>query len=213
MEGVGTKVHETVQGCYFVNDLMNKAIFLDRDGTLIEEVGYLKRIEDIRIFPNTKSALEKFKSLGFLNIVVTNQSGIARGYLTPEVLDSIHLEIRKELRKDSVDLIDDLFYSPYHREGVIREFSIDSEDRKPGTGMISKAESKHNIAIEESFFIGDSFTDMKCAENAGMKRILLKTGYGINDYRKCIDEKINIDYYAGDLFDASLYIESILKNK
>ncbi len=188
---------------------MQKAIFLDRDGTINEEVNYLRKISDIKFFPDTPEALQKFKDLGFINIIITNQSGIARGYLSESDLKKIHKKFRSLLVSDldGGELINDIFYSPHHVSGIIEEYKTDSDDRKPNTGMIRKAQEKYDINLKESFFIGDSFTDMKCAENAGLKKILVKTGYGINDYQKCKDENIDIDYYAEDLLDASGFVE------
>ncbi|HMS63656.1 MAG TPA: HAD family hydrolase [Ignavibacteria bacterium] len=182
---------------------MNKAIFLDRDGTINEEVNYLINTEDIRIIPNTVNALRNFKNSGYLNIVITNQSGIARGFLTEEDLDKIHTCIRKILRENGNELIDDIFYSPYLSDGIIEKYKKESPDRKPGTGLILKAAAKFNIDLQESYFIGDSYTDMKCAENAGLRRVLVKTGYGEDTYKKCKEEKIFIDYIAENLFEAS----------
>jgi len=190
---------------------MNKAIFLDRDGTINEEVNYLKRTEDINILPNTAEALQKFKDLGFLNIIITNQSGIARGFLNEDELNAIHDEFKKIINTETRVLIDDIFYSPYHTDGIIKKYTIESEDRKPGTGMILKARSKHNIDLGQSFFIGDSYADMKAAENAGIKKILVRTGYGKNAYDKCAEERIILDYFADDLLDASGFVESFIK--
>ena len=188
---------------------MNKAIFLDRDGTINEEISYLKSPEEIKIFPNTLQALRKFKDLGFLNIIITNQSGIARGYFTEQDLQKIHVRLNELLKDNQDNLIDGIFYSPFHKEGIIEKYKRDSEDRKPETGMIRKAKQKHDIDLNESYFIGDSFTDMLCAKNAGLKKILVKTGYGENDLEKCSKENIEIDYYAKDLFDASEYINDV----
>jgi len=188
---------------------MNKAIFLDRDGTINTEESYLTRAKDINIFPNTLKSLQIFKGLGFLNIIVTNQSGIARGFLTENDLNNIHKEFRKLLREGNKELIDDIFYSPYHVNGIVELYKLDHKDRKPGTGMINKAKLKHDINLLESFFIGDSLTDMQCAENAGLRRILVKTGYGKSDFEKCKKENIKLDYFAEDLYDASLYISEI----
>lgn len=185
---------------------MSKAIFLDRDGTIIEEVNYLKRPEDIRVFPETLHALRNFKESGFLNIIITNQSGIARGYFTEDDLQKIHAELRNHLRENGKELIDDIFYSPFHKEGIVSRYKQDSDDRKPKTGLIRKAVSKHDIDLMESYFIGDSFTDMLCGENAGLKKILVATGYGNDDLDKCKTAKLNIDYFAKDLKDASEFI-------
>ncbi len=188
---------------------MNKAIFLDRDGTINEEVSYLKKPEQIKVIPGTIYSLRKFKNLGFLNIIITNQSGIARGILTENELSNIHKRLNDILCDDMGKLIDDIFYSPFHTEGIIKQYVSDSEFRKPNTGMILSAQSRHNINLEESYFIGDSFTDMKCADNAGVNKILVKTGYGKEDYLKCVNENLKIDYFAEDLLDASAYIEKL----
>lgn len=189
---------------------MNKAVFLDRDGTINEEVNYLTSKEDLVIFPRIKDALTKLKNLGFLNIVITNQSGIARGYLTEETLKEIHDAMDSVLNTDGKPLIDEYYYSPHHVDGVVPEFTGESDDRKPGTGMIEKALKKYDIDIKESFLIGDSLADMKSAENAGLRKILVKSGYGTKTRNECINEGITIDYYAEDLEDASNYIEKLV---
>ncbi len=189
---------------------MRRAIFLDRDGTINEEVNYLKRPEDIRLYPNTLKALRNFKDSGFLNIIITNQSGIARGYFTEEDLNNIHSELKKLLTdKEGTELIDDIYYSPYHEDGIVEKYRQKSDDRKPNIGMIRKAKAGHGIDLKESYFIGDSFTDMLCAENAGLKKILVRTGYGMQDFLRCRTERIKLDYIASDLYDASEYIKNI----
>lgn len=190
---------------------MNKAIFLDRDGTIIEEVNYLKRPEEIKIIPNAVKALQLFKTLGFLNIIITNQSGVARGFISESELNSIHSGLIQQLKEKDEDqeLIDDIFFSPFHPEGIIEKYKIVSEDRKPSIGLIRKAQSKHNIDLKESYFIGDSLTDMQCAGNAGLKKILVKTGYGNEDYEKCLKAEIKIDFYAVDLYDASMFVNKL----
>lgn len=189
---------------------MRRAIFLDRDGTINEEVNYLKRPEDIRLYPNTLKALRNFKDSGFLNIIITNQSGIARGYFTEEDLNNIHSELKKLLTdKEGTELIDDIYYSPYHEDGIVEKYRQKSDDRKPNIGMIRKAKAGHGIDLKESYFIGDSFTDMLCAENAGLKEILVRTGYGMQDFLRCRTERIKLDYIASDLYDASEYIKNI----
>jgi len=185
-----------------------KAVFLDRDGTINKEVNYLVDRKKIEIIRGVKDALLNFKNLGYLNIIVTNQSAVARGLLTIEQLEEIHKEFNKLLRINNVSLIDDIFYSPYHIDGVVDEFKKVSEDRKPAIGMILKAVEKYNIKLDDSFMIGDSFVDMKCAENAKIRKIMVKTGYFESELIKCKKEDIFIDYFANDLLEASKYLEN-----
>lgn len=185
---------------------MNKAIFLDRDGTLNYDVGYLSDIKDISIFDGVISSLKLFKDSGFLNLIITNQSGIARGYFTEADLTVLHGEFRRLFNNDGFPLIDDIFFSPYHTEGKIPEYTKDSKTRKPGTGMIEEALKKYDIDLSKSYFIGDSLVDMQCAKNAGVKKILVKTGYGINTIEKCRELNIKIDFIAEGLREASEYI-------
>ena len=114
----------------------SKAIFLDRDGTINKEVNYLTDKKDIEIIDGATEALANFKKQGYLNIIITNQSAIARGLLTIEQLMEIHNDFLKILTLNGTPLIDDIFYSPYHTDGVIEEYKIQSNDRKPGIGMI-----------------------------------------------------------------------------
>lgn len=185
-----------------------KAIFLDRDGTVNEEVDYLLKKEDIKIFEGTIEALEIFKNLGFLNIIITNQSAIARGFLTIPELELIHGEFLALLRKDDKKLIDDIFYSPYHIDGVVQEYKMNHNDRKPGTGMIEKAKVRYEIDISESFLIGDSFSDVKCGFDAGLKTILVLTGYGKSAFKECRKHNLDLFYIADNLLDAAKFISS-----
>ncbi len=192
---------------------MNKAVFLDRDGTINEDVNYLTNKRDLVIFPTAKEALTRLKKLGFLTIVITNQSGIARGYMSEDDLHEIHREIDLILQDDGNPLIDEYYYSPYHIDGVIKEFTKESEDRKPGTGLIKKAIQKYDIDPRQSFFIGDTIKDMQCAESMEIRGIMVETGYGTIEHEKCINSGITVDYLAKDIGDASTYIEKLVNIK
>ncbi len=184
----------------------NRAIFLDRDGTLNVDTGYISKIEDLKIIDGTMTALRRFREFGFLNIIITNQSGVSRGFFTEQDLKRINDELSFRLGESGVSLIDDIFYSPYHIEGIVEEYRIDSHDRKPGIGLITKAAEKRNIDLKESFFIGDSLTDMQCANNAGLRKILVATGNGKEAFEKCIELNLKPDFYAKDILEASEYI-------
>lgn len=156
-----------------------KAIFLDRDGTINEYVGFLRKEEDFRLIPGVSEAIKKNNNSGYLAIVVTNQPVIARGEVTEEELEEIHKKMETLLGLDGA-YIDDIYYCPHHPdkgfEGEIPELKIECDCRKPKTGMLEKAAREHNIDLSSSIMIGDSTLDIKMAENAGMQSVLLKTG-------------------------------------
>jgi D-glycero-D-manno-heptose 1,7-bisphosphate phosphatase len=185
---------------------MKKAVFLDRDGTINFDVGYLSKINDISIFEGVTTSLKSLKDLGFLNLIITNQSGIARGYFSEKDLLELHNEFKRQLTIDGMSLIDDIFYSPFHKDGKIEQYTKDCSTRKPGTGMIKEAAIKFNLDLSESYFIGDSLVDMQCAKNAGLKKILVKTGYGLKTIAECREMNIEIEYIAEGIADASKYI-------
>ena len=156
-----------------------KAIFLDRDGTINEYVGFLRKEEDFRLIPGVSEAIKKINNSGYLAIVVTNQPVIARGEVTEEELEEIHKKMETLLGLDGA-YIDDIYYCPHHPdkgfEGEIPELKIECDCRKPKTGMLEKAAREHNIDLSSSIMIGDSTLDIKMAENVGMQSVLLKTG-------------------------------------
>jgi D-glycero-D-manno-heptose 1,7-bisphosphate phosphatase len=156
---------------------MAKAIFIDRDGTLIEEVGYLKMLEDLRFTPRSVNALELFHQHGFINIVITNQSAIARGILSPKELNKIHQKM-KLLAKEEGGIIDDIFYCPHFAEGRVTPYNVECECRKPKPGMILQAAQKHHLDLQECIVVGDKVSDMQLAEQAGIRGVLVLTGYG-----------------------------------
>ncbi len=187
---------------------MNKAVFLDRDGTINEEVDYLKHHDELRIFPYAVEALKILKEQGFQNIIITNQSGVARGFFTEEDLKLIHEKLLSITNRDT-QLINDIYYSPFHIEGTVEKYKVESDLRKPRIGMILKARKEHSIDLNSSFFIGDTLTDMQTAQNAGLKKILVLTGYGADQLQKCLDANLQPDFIAKDLLDASNYIKNL----
>ena len=200
---------------------MNKALFLDRDGTILKEIegtspetlGYLINVQQVELIPGAAEAIELSRKLGYKTIVITNQSSIARGFITEGDLDNIHEKMYSLLKESSPGaIIDDLFYSPFYKEGIIEKYSIESPQRKPGIGMILDAQKKHDIDLGKSYMIGDSITDIKCGNNAGLKNILVMTGYGKIAYRKCLDENLKINFIASNLLEAVQHIQEIDAN-
>ena len=156
-----------------------KAIFLDRDGTINELIPFLNRKEDFKLLPGVSEAIKIINSSEYLCIVITNQPIIARGESTVENLDDIHKRMETLLGQDGA-YIDGLYYCPHHPDkgfaGEIPELKIDCDCRKPKIGMLLKAMKDFNIDLSESIIIGDSTLDIKMAENAGMTSVLLRTG-------------------------------------
>lgn len=217
MEGLSGKVYESLQETdilkilYQQNTVLNKAIFLDRDGTINKEVDYLTKPGQIILISRVKRALKTFKDSGFLNIVITNQSAIARGFLTEKRLFNIHARLNKLLTFLRAPLIFDILYCPFHKDGVVKRYASDSFYRKPNPGLILKAAVKHDIDLSKSFLIGDSYTDMKCAEIAGLRKILVLTGYGEEALARCMKENLKIECVADDIFEASKFITKYLE--
>jgi D,D-heptose 1,7-bisphosphate phosphatase len=159
-----------------------KAVFLDRDGTInMDKNGYINHPADFELYPFAASALALLKNHGFLNIVVSNQSGVARGYYTIADLDKIHAKMQNMLAESNAN-IDKIYFSPYHIEGVLEPYNLDHEDRKPRLGMFKKACDEFDINIKRSFMVGDRYTDIEFGKKAGLKTILVLTGDGEKEF-------------------------------
>ncbi len=173
------------------------AIFLDRDGTIIKDNGYISDPSSVELLPNAVEGLKNFMKLGFRLIIVTNQAGIGLGYYTKEDFYAVNKEMMKQMSAEKI-LINKIYFSPHSK-------SDNSTWRKPNIGMIEQACKDLNVDMEKSFLIGDSTTDTQTANNANLKSIIVKTGNagedGIYDATP--------DYIAKDLLDASMIIEKI----
>ena len=190
---------------------MNKgeiAVFLDRDGTLIEDVNYLKNVEDIKLIDGTAKSIKKLNDNNILALLVTNQSGVARGYFTEDNVHVINNALANIL-KDKQAYLDEYYYCPHHMKGNIEKYNIECDCRKPKTGMIKQAlENFNKINLNKSYVIGDKAIDIELARNAGCKGILVKTGYGAQLVEN-ISNYIDADYIAENINDA---VDWILNN-
>lgn len=151
--------------------MSNKAVFFDRDGTLNVNTDYLYKKEDFIWMPDAVEAIKYANDHGYLVIVVTNQSGVARGYYTEEDVKLLHEWMNQELKKKGAH-IDAFYYCPYHTKGTVPKYTKDSEDRKPKPGMVLKAIKDYDIDPKQSIMIGDKPLDAECAENAGIHGVL-----------------------------------------
>ena len=142
-----------------------KAVFLDRDGVINRNSGYVTHIKDFKWLKNVKLAIKLLNKKNFKVIVITNQSGVARGLYSEKDVLNLHTWMNKELKKIGAK-INDFFYCPYHPFGKIKKYKKNSIFRKPNPGMILKAKDKHNINLNKSFMIGDQKSDELCAKKA-----------------------------------------------
>ena len=161
---------------------MKKAIFLDRDGTINVEKDYIYKSEDLVFEEGSIEALKTFKNLGYILIVVSNQSGIARGYFTEEDLNIFNNNMNEILKKNGVE-ITEFYCCPHHPDGI-GEYKKVCECRKPNNKMIEDAIKKYNIAREKSYMIGDKTSDIGAGLKSNLKTVLVKTGYGLKDMEK-----------------------------
>ena len=170
---------------------MKKAIFLDRDGTINVEKDYIYKSEDLVFEEGSIEALKTFKNLGYILIVVSNQSGIARGYFTEEDLNIFNNNMNEILKKNGVE-ITEFYCCPHHPDGI-GEYKKVCECRKPNNKMIEDAIKKYNIDREKSYMIGDKTSDIGAGLKSNLKTVLVKTGYGLKDMEK-VDKNETLIY-------------------
>ena len=156
---------------------MRPAVFVDRDGTLIHDVGYLSRVEDVRWYPWSIDALRLLNRAGFLVCITTNQGGIGLGFYGPDLVERVHAEMSAAV-ESAGGRIDGLFFCPHHPLAVVEAYRVECDCRKPRPGMIRQAAERFDIDLARSFVIGDKMADIGLAANAGARGILVKTGYG-----------------------------------
>lgn len=149
------------------------AVFLDRDGTICDEVGYLNHVSRLRIFPFAAVAIRKLNEARLPVIVVTNQSGIARHYFPESLVHEVHEALQAELRREGAH-IDSFYYCPHSGADACA-------CRKPNTGMLERAATEHGLDLHRSFVVGDRHGDVELAHNAGARSIFVRTGYGEGD--------------------------------
>ncbi len=181
---------------------MTPAIFMDRDGTVSYEVGYVNHLDRYAIMPGTAEAIAKINASGFLAVVITNQAGVARGYFKEELIGRVHEKLKRLLAVKGAHL-DGIYYCPHHPDVGDPPYRQRCTCRKPEPGMIITAQKDLNIDLSASYIIGDSIKDIETGINAGVKGILLLTGYGRGEYEYASERwKVRPIHIAEDLSDA-----------
>jgi len=187
--------------------MSNYAVFFDRDGTLNEDPGYLGDPNHLKLYPHTGEVLSILKNkLGLKLVVISNQSGIARGLISKEMVDSVNEKINELLLKENVS-IDAFYYCPSHPEFSSEE---DCWCRKPSPELVYKASEELNIDLTKSYFVGDSVTDIECGINAGLKTVLVKTGYGEESFSILQKQNKFPTFVAQNIIDVGSFIQKDL---
>ena len=157
------------------------ALFMDRDGTISEEVGYVNHPSRFRLFPYAAEAVRLLNENGWLAIVVTNQAGVARGYFSEDIILQIHDRVREQLAHESARL-DAIYYCAHHPSVGEPPYRLDCDCRKPKPGLIQRAAADFEIDLERSWMVGDRYSDVELAHNANVKSMLVLSGYGRGEW-------------------------------
>ena len=181
-------------------------MFVDRDGTLIEEAGYLNHLDRLVFFPFTIDAVRQLNHGGFAVIVITNQAGIARGIVPEAFLASAHQHIADRLAAGGAR-IDAFYHCPHHPDGIVESLRQACDCRKPGPGMIRRAAADLDLDLSRSFTVGDRGHDLEAGRAAGTRTVLVRTGYGAADER-APRPTISADAVADNLAGAAAWILS-----
>jgi len=178
------------------------ALFMDRDGTISEEVGYVNHPSRFRLFPYTADAIKLLNDNGWLAIVVTNQAGVARGYFAEDVIVQIHDQVRKDLENASAKL-DAIYYCAHHPSVGEPPYRLDCDCRKPKTGLIDRAAADFDIDLERSWMVGDRYGDIELARNARLHSAFVLSGYGRGEWEfQRSSWKLEPEVVAEDLLEA-----------
>jgi D-glycero-D-manno-heptose 1,7-bisphosphate phosphatase len=182
--------------------MKRRAVFMDRDGTISEEVGYVNHPSRYRVFPYSAEAVRLLNEAGMLAILVTNQAGVARGYFTEEMIGTVHERLKQELERGSARL-DAIYYCAHHPSVGEPPYRFDCDCRKPKPGLIQRAAADFDIDLAASWMIGDRYSDIELARNAGVRSAFVLSGYGRGewDFQRSL-WKHEPDMVAEDLLEA-----------
>jgi D-glycero-D-manno-heptose 1,7-bisphosphate phosphatase len=183
---------------------MTQAVFLDRDGTLVEEVGYLEHLDRLRLFPYSVDAVRLLNRAGFKVVVVTNQAGVARGFFGEDFVRDVQRDIDARMAKAGAR-IDAWYYCPHHPDAPVAAYRRDCECRKPRPGMVRQAERDLGIDAAQSFVIGDRWLDVRLGRSVGARAVLLRTGYGASEAEQPPDD-VTADLVADNLMEAVAWV-------
>jgi D-glycero-D-manno-heptose 1,7-bisphosphate phosphatase len=180
--------------------MQRPAVFLDRDGTLIEERGYLDRLDLLELFPWTTDAVRLLSRAGFATVVITNQAAIGRGIIDERFLMDVHAEMDKRMARGHAH-IDRYYFCPHHPDAEIEQYRQVCRCRKPGPGMIEQACRELDVDRKRSIMIGDRWIDVGCGRAAGVRSVMVRTGHGGHDADNPV-EGVQADAILNNLMEA-----------
>jgi D-glycero-D-manno-heptose 1,7-bisphosphate phosphatase len=182
--------------------MKRRAVFMDRDGTISEEVGYVNHPSRYRVFPYSARAVRLLNETRWLAILVTNQAGVARGYFTEEMIGAVHDRLKQELEQAGARL-DAIYYCAHHPSVGEPPYRLDCDCRKPKPGLIQRAATDFQLDLAESWMIGDRYSDIELARNAGVRSAFVLSGYGRGEWEyQRAAWKHKPDMVAEDLLEA-----------
>ena len=182
--------------------MKRRAVFMDRDGTISEEIGYVNHPSRYRVFPYSAEAVRRLNEAGWLAILVTNQAGVARGYFTEDLIGAVHGVLTEELGKEGARL-DAIYYCAHHPTVGVEPYRLDCDCRKPRPGLIRRAVEEFDIDAGESWMVGDRYSDIELAHNAGVRSAFVLSGYGRGEWEyQRAAWKHQPDLVAEDLLEA-----------
>jgi D-glycero-D-manno-heptose 1,7-bisphosphate phosphatase len=205
---VGRRKRVLYPSCFETGLMKQPAVFLDRDGTINEQMGYVNHLNRFVLLPGVAQAVRRLNQHGVPVVVVTNQSGLARGYFPASLLAAVHAEMIRLLAKEGAHL-DGIYVCPHHPEAKVAQYRQACRCRKPQAGLLEQAAVELQLDLARSFIVGDRWSDVECGSKAGVTPVLVLTGYGrgelefIGPYKK-----IQPALLAEDLPEA---VESIMQ--
>ena len=182
------------------------AVFLDRDGTINEQMGYVNHLSRFQLLPGVARAIRSLNEAGLPVVVVTNQSGLARGYFPESLLEAVHAELHRLLAREGAHL-DGLYICPHHPEAREERFRLDCDCRKPRPGLLERAAAELGLDLGRSYMVGDRWSDLRCGAAVGATTVLVLTGYGRGDAAYVgPGQTVQPDHVAEDLEAAARWI-------
>lgn len=180
------------------------AVFLDRDGTLVEEAGYIDRIDRLELYPWSVDAVRLLNRAGFRVVVVTNQAGVARGYFGEAFVREAHAHLDAVMREAGAEIAG-FYYCPHHVHAAVEVYRQVCDCRKPAPGMFLRAARELDLDLARSYAVGDRWHDVQAAQAAGATAIMVRSGYGATELARPTG-RVTPAYIAGTLIDATTWI-------